>query len=743
MKELYKLLKDHKNPFMQDLVTFSYQYFYAKEAQDILDDSLSPSQMEFDCGTENVVRIKCVLPSYQPCLSNAIGKLMEAKLKLDVLGISTSSTVHATQPNCDPLQAERRLSDKLTVLINDIDIAMKNLNYGLYRGKVYRKINQAKYTFAFKCEPRAFINSLAANEFYKARLLVNMRKVIDLMSDPYCEVICSLTVDYDLIEVNDGMCWSIRERKFIECPIPESKIGKISPRAFCQYDSTKQPEPKYFQQILENSLDAQEQANFCEDFLKLLNYNRKQHKDKVPCLVGESNSGKSSLFFPILGIVHHSNIATITKQRAFNKAMITKFTEVIFMDEATESALTIDDWKTLTQGGFAAFDVKYSTARAFINRCPMLITSQKKLNFGSSEDQKAMNKRLHTYKFKSLPHPKKRAANWLTQNPMDCIVWASMKAALFHDDEGNSSCDEDLGTVEEEGQLEENEKEALRSFSPVESANLRSDDFNNDESNVQLLHEESETDERILSVQTVLQNTTKDTLRYRQAHELLAKEKERVKENQRHYEMKKDRYKNLGVSTQNLELVPEGNEEPDPTPIALERDAFTKAQEFTNMKARQQKCQTIFQDAWLRNAEQKLHDCVIIVNETNDNGTRSGAQGMIEIYSNRLKLHHQTMGTWAWSETLDERRRCCIALGLLDKNDQHLVNALNQPLPYKSRRMPKIIEQEDDGDIFLTPLPSRTSQRCQSPAPKRKCKNHDSPTKKHKSILSYFTKYFN
>ena len=90
---------------------------------------------------------------------------------------------------------------------------------------------------------------------------------------------------------------------------------------------------------------------FCEGFLKLLHFNQKRHKDKVPCLIGDANSGKTSLFQPVLGLIHHSNIATVTKQRAFNKAMINKATEVIFIDEASVSTMEIDDWKILTQGG--------------------------------------------------------------------------------------------------------------------------------------------------------------------------------------------------------------------------------------------------------------------------------------------------------------------------------------------------------------------------------------------------------
>ena len=107
--------------------------------------------------------------------------------------------------------------------------------------------------------------------------------------------------------------------------------------------------PKYFHEILENSLSEGEVATFCEDFLRFLNYNKK-NKDRVRYLVGAANSGETSLFFPIQGLIHYGNIVTLTKQRTFNKAMITPFTEAIFIDKADESALDIADWKILTQG---------------------------------------------------------------------------------------------------------------------------------------------------------------------------------------------------------------------------------------------------------------------------------------------------------------------------------------------------------------------------------------------------------
>ena len=185
-----------------------------------------------------------------------------------------------------------------------------------------------------------------------------MRKVIEILSNPYCEVIRPLCVDYNLIEVNDGLCWSIKDRRFVDNAINDKDIGHITPRAFSPYDPSKEPEAKYFKEILENSLSKVEVQLFCEDFLRLLSHNKKRHKDKVPYLVGAANSGKTSLSQPILVLIPHSNVATITKQRVFNKAMINRFTEVIFIDEACPSTLDMDDWKLLTQGGYTACDVK-------------------------------------------------------------------------------------------------------------------------------------------------------------------------------------------------------------------------------------------------------------------------------------------------------------------------------------------------------------------------------------------------
>ena len=146
------------------------------------------------------------------------------------------------------------------------------------------KNDQARYTYSYKCEARAFVNTLATNEFFKSRLLREMKRVIDLLSDPFCELFSPLIINYDLIEVTDGRCWPISRRDFVDGAIEEQQVGKISPRAFWSFDSARDPDPKYFREVLENSLSPQEVATFCGDLLNLLLYNKKQNK-KTECRV--------------------------------------------------------------------------------------------------------------------------------------------------------------------------------------------------------------------------------------------------------------------------------------------------------------------------------------------------------------------------------------------------------------------------------------------------------------------------
>lgn len=52
MKELFQVLKDHKNPMIQELVNDSYEKCFQREMESLFGDF----ELDGDCGTENVVR---------------------------------------------------------------------------------------------------------------------------------------------------------------------------------------------------------------------------------------------------------------------------------------------------------------------------------------------------------------------------------------------------------------------------------------------------------------------------------------------------------------------------------------------------------------------------------------------------------------------------------------------------------------------------------------------------------------
>ena len=155
------------------------------------------------------------------------------------------------------------------------------------------------FTFEHACSIKKFLSLLANNDQLKDIIVNNFCKIEKFLADPECEFFTQLNVNCDLIEGSGGWCFSISQRKFVQNAIKE--VGKDSPRAFLlyMYNPTKEPDAKYFKEILQNSLSPTDVSHFCEYFLRLLNHGIKQHKGRVLCLIGEPNSGETSPFTPI------------------------------------------------------------------------------------------------------------------------------------------------------------------------------------------------------------------------------------------------------------------------------------------------------------------------------------------------------------------------------------------------------------------------------------------------------------
>ena len=197
MKELFTVLKEHNNSFMVELVNSSYKYCFQDEFESVLGEVDSIDVDE--CGTENVVRICLIDHSFHSSLSLALDKT-HAKLLIKHFGFQVDGS--NIQIGNETVVEQARLSDKLTVLVNDNGIAMKKLGYALY---IFQSQTTKDHEQNYR-HPR----------------------------NPFC-VIRPLTVDYTLIEVSDGKCWSVKERRFVENAIDEKEIGHVTPRAFLPF----------------------------------------------------------------------------------------------------------------------------------------------------------------------------------------------------------------------------------------------------------------------------------------------------------------------------------------------------------------------------------------------------------------------------------------------------------------------------------------------------------------------------
>ena len=423
--------------------------------------------------------------------------------------------------------------------------------------------------------------------------------------------------------------------------------GLTSPRAYVPYNSLADPNPKYFKQILENSLSEEQMKLFCSDFLAL--FRQKEYKQPVPCAIGASDSGKTSLFSPVFQIVPLSRITRVTKKKSFNKSMIDSSTEVIFLDEAYTNLLDIDDWKIICQGGFTSHDVKWKKAQRFHCRTSMYITCQQEMNFGEAHND-AMNRRLNRYFFQSLPHVELEANQWLREHAMDCIVWAQKMAATCPTATSTAKVSEEDGQASEDIQqiltvsiAEEN----LPSCSRPESGT----EHEPDNTEIASDSEWGSTDDSTYEDDLNKLRREPDGIRHRQLSMLLKNAETHQRTATRAH--REDRLAgrrrflvDLGVASEsqiNRRVI--DPDEPLPSTLEqMERQAIEKREERIQAQKKQQqkeKARKAFTNPWLVGMETEMAECNRRLEGTEDAEMQAVLMSLLEINSNKLRLFHR------------------------------------------------------------------------------------------------------
>ena len=133
---------------------------------------------------------------------------------------------------------------------------MKDLDYSLFRGKMFRKVPERKYSFTRCCSVAEFVHASLTNGKTADTLSAQVTNVINILLHPGCQIIRQIKFNYNLIEVKPtGVCFDIAAKKFIANPVSDNAIGQESPRAFVSYTYREGhvPNPKVFIEGIENS----------------------------------------------------------------------------------------------------------------------------------------------------------------------------------------------------------------------------------------------------------------------------------------------------------------------------------------------------------------------------------------------------------------------------------------------------------------------------------------------------------
>ena len=182
--------------------------------------------------------------------------------------------------------------------------------------------------------------------------------------------------DPDIIELPKNRFFKLSSRSLTRtCPYKESDQGVISPRMFKNIPDRIDLSGGPFKDFVEHNFpDRREKAKLLITFYHCLLAKQLPMKTPKLTLIGDRNSGKTSLVNVLFGLTHPEFVATLSKEKVFGTSMIDDDTMLLFIDELCPSILPQDQAKILLQGGPITIPRKHkdpiivnNTAGKFIN----------------------------------------------------------------------------------------------------------------------------------------------------------------------------------------------------------------------------------------------------------------------------------------------------------------------------------------------------------------------------------------
>ena len=105
-------------------------------------------------------------------------------------------------------------------------------------------------------------------------------------------------------------------------------------------------------------------------------------------------------------------------------------------------------------------------------------------------------------------------------------------------------------------------------------------------------------------------------------------------------------------------------------------------EEAQRKKGEREKAKRAFKDDWLLNKERQMVQLSDeLLQETMPNDRRPVITSLLEITIHKVKSFHEKLGTISLSCAVEERKKKCVELNLVEPCDAHLVTDLFSPLP--------------------------------------------------------------
>ena len=368
---------------------------------------------------------------------------------------------------------------------------------------------------------------------------------------------------------------------------------------------------------------------------------------------------------------------------------------------------------------------------------------------------------------------------------MECVAWAAKNARRAQEEEDTSeNSDEeeiDEGMENNDGTLPEAEKDALRKMALVDlltdpSQETGKEDVVGGEDGSGEEYDSSYEAPSIATLRQIIEECSPMSLRHRQAARVLEKRlDDNVRMQEWHREAHRTRQEQLmtrGVTREHAELLPEDASDSLPTPIMEDLADFRRQSMREELVTRRTKARQAFLGPWLQSTEKELHETTLKLLAA---GVDSQARASLEAYQlllrDKLKQHHQNLGfALDCSIALEERKRACVALRILTKEQRDPVTTLIQTLPTVDElgepselasenetpppADPKEKSSDDEAHLFITQVPTSPAPTLQVtntatvrlPSASKKKKKKRSSTAKvgnqgkkpRNSILNYF-----